>query len=483
MAWAAPEGEVPRYFLFLGRMHPIILHLPIGMLAGAAILETFFQVFPRCRSPRAILILLSATALGAAVTAICGHLLAWQGGYDAALLTRHRWLGTATAAVALLLPFLAALSQRKAIHGAVYALVFVAGLALLGAAGHFGGSLTHGADYLTRDWPWAQTQAEEAEPALSFHAAYVQPVFDQYCIQCHGESKQQNDLRLDRLAPLPQGDVRMKIAARIQLPLDDDDHMPPEGKPQPDSASIELVAYWIESGANPAWMPDPDTIPPGIRRHMGMEAPEIAEEVSLRPWEEISAAVLAINAAGKLEVLPIAEENPGLRVRLGGRREDLRDEDLAALEPLSTQVCWLDLSNTAADDAALAYAARMPNLERLLLEGTAVTDEGLENLIGLRHLRYLNLHGTAVTDEGLAHLAMVPSLRQVYLWDTAVTAEGAERLRASLYDQEMASALRQEAEGLQKRIADLTVQIDHGARDTEAPVVPGNSSLLPGEDL
>ena len=35
---------------------------------------------------------------------------------------------------------------------------------------------------------------------------------------------------------------------RLHLPLEDDDHMPPEGKPQPTPAVISLLEWWINAG-------------------------------------------------------------------------------------------------------------------------------------------------------------------------------------------------------------------------------------------
>jgi hypothetical protein len=36
---------------------------------------------------------------------------------------------------------------------------------------------------------------------------------------------------------------------RVLLPLNDDDHMPPDGKPQPTLAEIAVLQWWIERGA------------------------------------------------------------------------------------------------------------------------------------------------------------------------------------------------------------------------------------------
>lgn len=36
---------------------------------------------------------------------------------------------------------------------------------------------------------------------------------------------------------------------RLLLPLNDDDHMPPDGKPQPTLAEIAALQWWIDHGA------------------------------------------------------------------------------------------------------------------------------------------------------------------------------------------------------------------------------------------
>ena len=38
---------------------------------------------------------------------------------------------------------------------------------------------------------------------------------------------------------------------RLLLPLKDDDHMPPEGKPQPALAGIAALERWLDCGAPP----------------------------------------------------------------------------------------------------------------------------------------------------------------------------------------------------------------------------------------
>jgi hypothetical protein len=56
---------------------------------------------------------------------------------------------------------------------------------------------------------------------------------------------------------------------RLFLPLNDDDHMPPDGKPQPTLAEIAALEWWIDNGA-PADKTVGDLKPgPEIQRILG----------------------------------------------------------------------------------------------------------------------------------------------------------------------------------------------------------------------
>ena len=40
-----------------------------------------------------------------------------------------------------------------------------------------------------------------------------------------------------------------RIITYAQLPIEDDLHMPPQGRPQLTSSEIQLLSYWIDQGA------------------------------------------------------------------------------------------------------------------------------------------------------------------------------------------------------------------------------------------
>ena len=82
---------------FLGRLHPLIVHFPIGLLIVALILELFTLNKKNQELRGGIKYLLMIGALGAAISVAFGLLLKTQDEYSGSLLTIHQWSGIATA--------------------------------------------------------------------------------------------------------------------------------------------------------------------------------------------------------------------------------------------------------------------------------------------------------------------------------------------------------------------------------------------------
>ena len=163
-------------------------------------------------------------------------------------------------------------------------------MALLGAAGHFGGSLTHGSGFLTKNAPgFIRTALGETPPAAavatpkateststkpstnttetasggtSVYRMIIQPALQQRCYSCHGPDKQKGKLRLDRrenaLAggesgepSIQPGDIRKsRLLYHVLLPREHDDAMPPDGKEPLSPEQILAISQWIQQGAS-----------------------------------------------------------------------------------------------------------------------------------------------------------------------------------------------------------------------------------------
>lgn len=252
--------------LFLGRFHPLLVHLPIGFLVLLVTLESLARM-PRFRGANACASYVLALLVPAAVlAATCGWLLAQSGDYNRDLLRAHRWLGVAT----VLLCALAALLHSRR-WSRTYAVTLYASVIVLAVASHLGGSLTHGSDYLTRYTPaplkslfgWRGTRTEPAATAAGrqLFPTVIQPLLQTRCGACHNPEKRKGGLRVDTLEALRQGGkngpvivagnaAQSPLVQRLLLPLEDDDHMPPDGKPQPEPGEIALLRWWIDTGAS-----------------------------------------------------------------------------------------------------------------------------------------------------------------------------------------------------------------------------------------
>jgi len=195
----------PDIVLFFGRLHPVLVHLPIGFIVLLAALE-LLALFPRfAHANHSAGIILAMAAPVAVVTALCGWLLSRGGGYDTRLLWWHQWTGISTAAACLAAGFLYSTNRQRAYRWCLFST-----LPLLLVASHFGGSLTHGSDYLFRYAPallrtflngGAQPTPGQRDarqwPDLPVFGGIIQPVLQRDCTSCHGPEKAKAGLRLD----------------------------------------------------------------------------------------------------------------------------------------------------------------------------------------------------------------------------------------------------------------------------------------------
>src|SRR6478735_4104778 len=135
---------------FFGRFHPVLVHLPIGILLLAFVFK-LLSLTPRYKKLKsAIRPSIFLGMISAVSAATSGYYLSLEGGYDDQLLTQHKWMGFATAGLAFILflfsrkySFIPKSDRKNAVMILFFPLVI-----LLTWTGHLGGSITHGEDYL-----------------------------------------------------------------------------------------------------------------------------------------------------------------------------------------------------------------------------------------------------------------------------------------------------------------------------------------------
>jgi uncharacterized membrane protein len=425
---------------YIGHLHPVLVHLPIGILLTAILFDwlSHRKGFRKLRkSVRGMLFL---GFVSAAMSSFTGYLLSQSGDYDAALLNRHQWLGISVSILSLVVLLLRG-RKEKEIKLASSVLLF--GLAILILlTGHAGGSLTHGPDFLkppaVAAWFGTEREKEFLPADLKSAILYndlVAPVLKEKCIRCHGPSRQKGKLRLDQPEFILKGGkdgpvVRVEpwneseIFKRIHLERDDEDHMPPKEKSQLSKKEISILSYWIEAGADfqakLSALPRADSIvsllmDPSNQQGVG-ETIEVAEEIIPLP----NSKVIENLKSGGVVVSLLGQDNGYVSLNFMNADTTHLSSLVKELLLLSLQVSDLKLTGCRLSHPDWTQLSKLSSLTRLYLENANIMDEDLDSIQSLPKLEYLNLVGTAVTRSGLEKLRTLPKLKRLFLFHTPI---------------------------------------------------------------
>lgn len=264
-------------FQLLGRLHPLIVHFPIGLLVVALFLEVLTLKGKRPGLREGINWMVYLGAFFALLATVLGWLLRTFDDYSGELVQIHQNLGILTAVLSLIAAFL----LRRTIAGKLnslvaYRTVLLLSVIALSITGHLGASLTHGEDFLSSALPGnrnsydnSKTEALLAqlnqldslsETDLDDLNLEVRAIFAHNCYQCHSENKQKGELVLENkrgvfkggesgVVIIPGKPEESEIYKRITLPPNADGVMPKKGKVLKDN-EIALIRLWIEKGAH-----------------------------------------------------------------------------------------------------------------------------------------------------------------------------------------------------------------------------------------
>ena len=410
---------------FLGRFHPLAVHIPIGLLVLLPLLEVAGRNRPALReAAEFVLILAFAGCLGALTL---GYLLAYGSGDAGPGVTRHMWGGIALSLCVLFCVLARPAWSTGHVPWAYPGLLVCVLLVLIWTADQ-GGSLTHGSNYLTQYMPPSLKHVlsfgrANPEPAAgTFYMRHINPIFDSNCVSCHGQSKVSGNLRLDSYESLMTGgkDGPVIVAGhpeksilfeRITLPPDHKQFMPAQGKPPLKPEEIAWIKAWILQGASPTTT--------GLA---GVHIREDASEIPLQPVGDYSALMNEIRrmqSGQGAKLVPVSSKpSDGLILNTVDVAASFGDAQLAGFTKFAPYIVEAELGRTAVSDASFATLGTFTHLRALHLEGTAVTGEGIQKLAPLSQLTYINLSNTRVTKAAAAQLDSMKALRHVYLYNT-----------------------------------------------------------------
>ncbi|HCZ35748.1 MAG TPA: hypothetical protein DHV26_07455 [Cytophagales bacterium] len=411
---------------FIGRLHPLLVHLPIGILLLVVLFEWLPFRKPYKSLRRSIRIILWLGFFAALSSVVSGLLLKENGDYEWQSVKQHQFAGIALTLITGVYAWARGQKQFKRI----YKFLSVLMLALIIVTGHLGGTLTHGEGFLfeakSNNADLAQVNLQQAH----FYNDLVQPILDSKCYACHGSGKQKGKLRLDAPEHILKGGKggvvlvagktdESEMINRTLLPLDDDDHMPPKEKAQLTPTEIEILKLWISSGADFNKSVIESNQLTALQKIISTKATSMAEVPEGNTDAADQKIIQSLSRLGAV-VLPVADGSNYISVNLVN--VTAIDSSFDLLVKLKQQLVWLKAGDLPVADSHLDQLSQLTQLSKLSLERTAITDSGLTQLNTLTNLQYLNLNQTKITTTGIKSLEGLKNLQSLYIYGTGAKA-------------------------------------------------------------
>ena len=409
---------------YLGKFHPVVLHLPIGALYLTfclVLLEKFFK--SNYTIPIRFGLLFSFVF--SVLSAMLGYFLYLGDDFSGDLIERHMWLGISTTLfIGLLLWIHKTTTHIKYFNG-----VFLITIVLLSVTGHFGGQITHGSEYLKLP-DFSKTSNQASVDSLNLYTSIVMPILDNKCVKCHNQNKSKGDLILNSKESILKGGESGSILVTFDpesshlynypnLPMEDEMHMPPEGNSQLTENEIELLRIWIDKGAEFESFNSFVSFEKSEQEIVNSFIKVDLEKVD-PPRKKDLEKLLELNF--RLERNSVS--NNYLEAKFLGTV--LKSKHLNALSKVKTQLIKLDLSNSNLNDNLIYDLKSFENLKYLKINNTSITDNGLLSVSP--SVESLNLNNTDISFEGLKQLLQNNELKNVYLWNTNLNNENQQML-------------------------------------------------------
>ena len=405
----ADHLALPRWLQVGGRLHPMILHFPIVLIIAYAI-SLWFKSIPFSNE------ILIISAFAAVITALAGVLLSAQGVYEGSAVQWHKWLGTLTS-----LTLLALVIFRPQIKW-----LAIIPLATVIVAGHYGGDLTHGANYVL-----APFRTSAPKPPLNEALAYrdiVYPILDARCIQCHNAGSSKGGLNMEDPKQFARGGRNGKpwdttaeglglLLTRLRLPADDKKHMPPLNSAQLSQQELDILHAWIRDGS-PINTKVLDLQPADTLRIIASRLLKSDDDETFDFSPADDKKIAGLNSTYRT-ITPLATGSPALAVDFYGA-SFFRSKQLQELSPIKDQIVSLNLDKMPVTDDDLNQIVTFRNLRKLNLDFTRITGAGLSTLSKLPHLQSLSLSGTRINAAGLDPLAKITTLHKLIIWQTGI---------------------------------------------------------------
>lgn len=421
---------------FFSRFHPLVVHLPVGILSLFVVIALLISRENAQKSISLLRLILLISGISSFLSVASGFLLSRSGEYGTDLLTFHQVSGIILTVLNWLI--FIKLSALFSMSRVPFRLVIGMIALLILATGHAGGSLTHGSDFLSPPAlsSWFESNTPEMKVITMESTAYdaVHNIFSEKCVSCHGPSKQKGDLRLDSPKAIRSSAEKSELLAsqhsllmeRIQLPTDDEDHMPPKGKKQLSKEEIAFLEWWISKGA--AFETTLAELQLPVELHEILTPKTVVDPyIPVDPVNPAPAAALEKLRSLDVLVLPLAQNTNYLMVDLLNVLPENLPGVMAELASIKSQLIWLNMDFQKLSDSDWENLGQLTELRKLSLRETNLSDAKMPVLKSLTQLVYLNLSGTKVSE--LKTLENLLNLQTLYLYNSLPTPLGLEQLK------------------------------------------------------
>lgn len=438
---------------FLGKFHPLLVHLPIGILLFSVFLW-FLALWKRTFSLVPVIRLgIGTSAISSLLSLATGFLLRAEGSYPDDILNPHMFMGIA---LTFLLFFIFKISKRLykyPVGRKILSFLFILSAAFLFITGHFGGMLTHGASFLApppiQEWfQYSNVKSFELHENTTVYDA-VQHVFNAKCISCHGTVRQRGGLRMDDYTHLLKGGNHgtviisgnpneSEIVKRIMLPVEDEYHMPPKERPQLTEEEVNLLLWWIENGIKSDEKVFQSQLPVTLMNLIEGLSKPAAEEIKNDELPDHEVPFADASLIQELEnlnvvVVPMAANKPWLSVSLIVTMQEDLQLVLEKLLNLREQVVELKIQDRTIKASDLVNIGKLSALRRLYLINCGLqSGDSLEDLAALSSLRYLNLSHNGLSKDAILPFSGHNALKSLYLFNNNINAEEAKAIKKSL---------------------------------------------------
>jgi uncharacterized membrane protein len=414
-------------FDYLGKFHPLLVHLPIGILSLFLLMAIFISRKELIKSFRIIRLTLLISALAATFSSLSGYILMTTGSYSGDLITGHQVLGIALTIINWIV--FIQLNFLLSSHINIYRIALGILLILMIFTGHAGGSLTHGGDFLTPPAPstWFVNQ-NQSNRIIDLNSSVDEVAFiilEEKCVVCHGPNKQQGELRLDSKSGLLAGGKSGEaigdeahaslMIQRIYLPMEEEEHMPPAERKQLTKLEIDFLTWWIDEGTpfnqSLADLSFPDSLS-GILTIEEVPDPFIPEE------EIVMADPSTIENLTNFGIViqPIAADSHYLSANFVNVLEGDLSDAITELLEVKNHIIYLSLDDHQLGDELWDKVGQLYQLRKLSVRNTNLGDGNIASFSGLENMVSMNLVGTDVTAAGIQKLGGLTDLRYLFLY-------------------------------------------------------------------